>query len=64
MSIDIDEVACAVVMRRYQLDSERAAVNFALRSLASEPIDVDDARRVRGTGWTGDLDEMRASRAP
>jgi len=62
-NIDIDEAACAVVMRRYHLDSKRAAVNFALRSLASEPMDVDDARRMRGSGWEGDLDEMRTSRA-
>jgi len=62
-NINIDEVACAAVMRRYGLDSKRAAVNFALRSLASEPTDVDDARRMRGSGWDGDLDEMRASRA-
>jgi Arc/MetJ family transcription regulator len=61
-NIDIDEAACAVVMRRYHLESKRAAVNFALRSLASEPMDVDDARRMRGSGWEGDLDEMRASR--
>ena len=63
INIDIDEDACALVMRRYQLDSKRAAVNFALRSLASEPMDVDDARRMRGTGWAGDLDDTRAPRA-
>ena len=61
-NIDIDEAACAVVMRRYHLSSKRAAVNFALRSLAAEPMDVDDARRMRGSGWEGDLDDMRASR--
>jgi Arc/MetJ family transcription regulator len=61
-NIDIDEAACAVVMRRYHLDSKRAAVNFALKSLASEPMDVDDARRMRGSGWEGELDHMRASR--
>ena len=61
-NIDIDEAACAVVMRRYHLGSKRAAVNFALRSLAAEPMDVDDARRMRGSGWEGDLDDMRASR--
>jgi Arc/MetJ family transcription regulator len=61
-NIDIDEVACAAVMRRYQLRSKRAAVNFALRSLAAEPMDIDDARGMRGSGWEGDLDELRASR--
>jgi Arc/MetJ family transcription regulator len=61
-NIDIDEEACTLVMRRYHLSSKRAAVNFALRSLAAEPMDVDDARRMRGSGWEGDLDDMRVSR--
>ena len=47
-NIDIDEAACAVVMRRYRLSSKREAVNFALRTLAAEPMDIDDARGMRG----------------
>lgn len=61
-NIDIDDSACLAVMERFQLDSKRDAVNLALRKLAAEPLDVDDARRLRGTGWDGDLDEMRAGR--
>lgn len=62
-NIDLDDEACRVVMRRYHLATKRDAVNFALRTLAAEPFDLDEARRVRGTGWIGDLDEMRAGRA-
>jgi len=62
-NIDIDDVACRAVMERYQLDSKREAVNFALRRLAAEPLDVASARRMRGSGWDGHLDDMRASRA-
>ena len=58
-NVDVDDEACAVVMRRYRLATKREAVNFALRSLASEPFSVEEARRMRGTGWDGDLDEMR-----
>jgi Arc/MetJ family transcription regulator len=61
-NIDIDEDACRVVMQRYQLATKRDAVNFALRSVAGEQLGPDDARRLRGSGWDGDLDEMRASR--
>jgi len=61
-NIDIDDEACAVVMRRYHLVTKREAVNFALRSLAVEPLELDDARRLRGSGWDGDLDELRAAR--
>ena len=50
-------------MRRYHLGTKRDAVNFALRTLAAEPLTVDDARKLRGSGWEGDLDEMRSSRA-
>ena len=63
-NIDIDEEACAEVMRRYQLATKREAVNLALRTLAAEPLRVDEARRLRGSGWEGELDAMRKSRAP
>ena len=61
-NIDVDEAACAEVMRRYGLATKRAAVNFALRQLASEVASVDAARSLRGSGWDGDLDELRATR--
>ena len=61
-NIDIDDEACRAVMARYHLQSKRDAVNLALRRLAAEPLDVDDARRLRGSGWDGDIDEMRTSR--
>ena len=49
-------------MERYQLRSKRDAVNFALRTLAAEPLTVEEARALRGSGWEGDLDEMRLGR--
>ena len=61
-NVDIDDDACAEVMRRYRLATKREAINYALRTLAAEPLGVDDARRLRGSGWEGDLDEMRTGR--
>ncbi len=61
-NMNIDDEACAQVMRRYHLTTKRDAVNFALRTLAAEPLDVDAARRLRGSGWDGDLEEMRTGR--
>ena len=58
-NVDVDDEACAEVMRRYRLTTKREAVNFALRSLAAEPFSLEEARRMRGSGWDGDLDEMR-----
>jgi Arc/MetJ family transcription regulator len=61
-NIDIDEKACDAVMRRYRFATKREAVNFALRTVATEALDLDQARRLRGSGWDGDLEEMRAGR--
>ncbi len=62
-NIDLDDDACRAVMERYQLRSKRDAVNFALRTLAAEPLTVEEARRLRGSGWDGNLDDLRMSRA-
>jgi len=62
-NIDLDDEACRAVMERYHLRSKRDAVNFALRTLAAEPLTVEEARSLRGSGWDGDLDEMRSGRA-
>ena len=66
-NVNIDDKACAEVMRRYDLATKREAINFALRTLAAEPtaiepMSVEEARSLRGIGWEGNLDEMRSSR--
>jgi len=61
-NIDVDDDACRVVMRRYHLSTKREAVNLALRLVAAEVMSVDDARALRGSGWEGDLEELRSSR--
>jgi Arc/MetJ family transcription regulator len=62
-NIDLDDDACRAVMERYRLSTKRDAVNFALRTLAAEPLGLGAARELRGSGWDGDLDQMRTSRA-
>lgn len=62
-NLNVDDQACAEVMRRYRLTTKRDAVNFALRTLAAEPLDPDAARRLRGSGWDGDLEELRTGRS-
>ena len=61
-NVNIDDEACAEIMRRYRLATKREAINFALRTLAAEPLGVEEAQRLRGSGWEGDLDEMRSGR--
>jgi Arc/MetJ family transcription regulator len=61
-NVDIDDRACAEVMRRYELGTKREAVNLALRTLAGQTLDVDGARGLRGSGWDGDLEQLRSAR--
>lgn len=49
-------------MDRFHLTSKRDAVNFALRAVAGEPLGLEDARDLRGSGWDGDIEEMRRTR--
>ncbi len=61
-NIDLDDEACAAVMQRFRLETKRDAVNLALRRLAAIPLDLEEARSLRGSGWEGDLEEMRTGR--
>jgi Arc/MetJ family transcription regulator len=63
-NIEIDDELIERVMRRYRLPSKRAAVELALRRLAGEPMSREEALAMEGTGWPGDLDELRAPDAP
>lgn len=62
-NIDIDDGAIAEVMARYSIDTKREAVNFALRVVAGESMSLDEARALRGSGWDGDLEDMRSGRS-
>ena len=59
-NIDVDDQACAEVMRRFGFATKKDAVNFALKMLAAEPLSLEEAKKLRGSGWEGDLDEMRS----
>jgi len=61
-NIEIDDAACATVMKRFNLTTKREAVNFALQLLAAEAMTLDEARSLKGSGWVGNLDVMRESR--
>ena len=58
-NIDIDEQLVDRVMRRYGLPTKRAAVELALRRLDIDPMTREEALTMRGTGWGGDLGELR-----
>ena len=58
-NIEIDDRLVSEAMRRYGLRSKRAAVDFALRRLVGEAMSRDEALGMEGSGWQGDLAEMR-----
>lgn len=61
-NIDLDDAAVERVMSRFHLTTKRDAVNFALRALAAEPLSLERARALKGSGWDGNLEAMRESR--
>jgi len=61
-NIDIDEEACRRVMERFNLTTMKDAVNLALRTLAIEPMTLEEALAMEDTGWEGDLAAMRTPR--
>ncbi len=59
-NIEIDDDLVHEAMERYRLHSKRAAVDLALRRLVGESMTRADVLAMEGSGWEGDLDEMRA----
>jgi Arc/MetJ family transcription regulator len=59
-NIEIDDRLVGRAMRLYRLRSKREAVDLALRRLVGEPMGREEALEMEGSGWAGDLEEMRA----
>lgn len=59
-NIDVDDELVARVMSRYGLRTKRSAIDLALRRLDLEPMDREEALAMRGSGWDGDLHELRS----
>jgi Arc/MetJ family transcription regulator len=58
-NIEIDDLLIDRAMRIYRLNSKREAVDFALRKLVGG-MSREEALAMEGSGWGGDLDEMRS----
>jgi Arc/MetJ family transcription regulator len=58
-NIEIDDELVERAMRIYRLRSKREAVDFALRKLVGG-MSREEALAMEGSGWSGDLDEMRS----
>ncbi len=47
-NVDIDDEACERVMRMYQLETKRDAINLALRKLAVVPMTIEEQLAMQG----------------
>jgi Arc/MetJ family transcription regulator len=59
-NIEIDDLLVDRAMRLYRLRSKREAVDLALRKLVGEPMSRKEVLATEGTGWAGDLAEIRS----
>lgn len=55
-NVDIDDEACERVMRMYQLETKRDAINLALRKLAVVPMTKEEQLAMQGV-WADRPDE-------
>lgn len=63
-NIEIDDELMRRVQSEYGLRTKREAVDYALRRLLTEPFTRQEALAAEGSGWDGDLVELRAATAP
>jgi Arc/MetJ family transcription regulator len=61
-NVVIDEDLIQRVMQLYRLRTKREAIDFALRRLAGKGR--SSAVELHGSGWEGDLDELRGGKVP
>jgi Arc/MetJ family transcription regulator len=59
-NIEIDDELVGRVMHRYGLRTKRAAIDLALRRVDVEPMSREEALAMRGSGWEGDLEQLRS----
>lgn len=58
-NIDLDDTLVEMAMRRYGLKTKREVVQLALQRLVGGVMTKEQALAMEGSGWDGDLDEIR-----
>jgi Arc/MetJ family transcription regulator len=58
-NIELDDTLIEMAMRRYGLTTKREVVQLALERLVGGVMTKDQALAMEGSGWDGDLDEIR-----
>ncbi len=63
-NIDIDDEACAAIMKRYGLSTKREAVNFAMRMLTGNRLAIEESRVPYDAGTETQPVEIQPPRLP
>ena len=63
-NIELDDDLVRRAMLRYGLRTKREAVDLALRRLVGEPLSLEEALEMEGSGWEGSLNELRGADPP
>jgi Arc/MetJ family transcription regulator len=58
-NIELDDTLIEMAMRRYGLKTKREVVQLALENLVGGVMTKEQALAMEGSGWEGDLDEIR-----
>ena len=59
-NIELDDALVKTAMARFGVRTKREVVDLALRRLVGPPLSLELLGSLRGIGWEGDLDELRA----
>jgi Arc/MetJ family transcription regulator len=61
VEVDVKEELLDAVRERYRLPNRRAAIEFALRRVAVQPMSKEEALAMQGVGWEGDVERTRSA---
>lgn len=62
-NIELDDALVAEVMSRFGVRTKKEAVDLALRRLVGVPLQRDFLLGLEGSGWDGDLEQLRSAGA-
>ncbi|MFN2346917.1 MAG: type II toxin-antitoxin system VapB family antitoxin [Dermatophilaceae bacterium] len=63
-NIELDDDIVDAAMRLYGTRSKKETVDLALRRLVGSRLGAEEALALEGSGWDGDLDQMRDDAPP
>ena len=58
-NIELDDDLVDAAMRLYGTRSKKETVDLALRRLVGSRLGAEEALALEGSGWDGDLDQLR-----